>query len=72
MVKFIDKIICCSILEEGSNVIGDEAPSTLGSETDQGFLLILEQNDNAITAKTQLHFSSHNATCFKYGVADSK
>ena len=72
MVKFIDKIICCSISDEGSDVVGDEAPSALGSETDQEFMLKLERDSNAIATKTQLHSSNHNATCFKYGATDSK
>lgn len=72
IVKFIDRIICFSISEEGSNIIGDEIPSVLSNEIDQESIFKLEWNGNAITAKTQLHFSSDNATCFKYGVVNLK
>lgn len=42
MVKFIDKIIYCSILKEGSDVVGDEDLSALGNRIDQDFMLKLE------------------------------
>ena len=72
MVKFLDRIICYSILEEGSNDISDETLSTLSSKTDQEFILKLEWDINVIDVKTQLYSYFHNAPCFKYGVADLK
>ena len=72
MVIFIDRIICYSILEEVSIVVGDEALSALGGEINKELMLKVKRDGNAIADKTQLHFSSHNVTCFKYGVADSK
>lgn len=72
MVKFIDRIICYSILEKWSNVIDDKALSVLNSKINQEFILKLEQNCTTIVAKTQLYFSSHHSTCFKYKVADLK
>ncbi len=31
----------------------------------------MEQDSNAVAAKSQLHSSTHNATCFKYGAAET-
>lgn len=72
MVKFIDKIIFYSILEEGFDIIGNEALAVLNNKTNQELILKLEQNNNAITAKTQLHLSFYNRPCFQYGTPDLK
>lgn len=72
MVEFIDKIIFYSIVEWGFDVVDDEALAVLNNKTNQELMLKLEQNNNAITAKTQLYLSFYNRPCFQYGTADSK
>lgn len=69
MVKSIDKIIQYSILESRLIFSVDKASSTLYNETDNKFLLKLEEDSNSIAAKTQSYFSSYNTTCFKYRTA---
>lgn len=72
MVQFVDRIIWCSISEGNPDDINNEPPSALLPETDREFMAKLEQDSNNIAAKTQLHSSFHNATCYKYGAAASK
>lgn len=42
------------------------------NKTDEDFALKLYKDSNAFISKTQIHFSSHNAICFKYGAAVTK
>lgn len=56
-------------MDKISDLIIDEALSTLSNKTDNEFLLKLEKDSNAIAAKTQLHPSFYKATCFKYKAA---
>lgn len=69
IVKFINGIIRYSILKQKLTIIINEASSTFFNETDNEFLLKLDKDSNVIAAKTQLHFFSYNATCFKYEIA---
>lgn len=69
MVKFIDRIIWCSILTKISDLVINEAPSTLLKENDYEFILKSEKDSNVIAAKTQLYFSFHKAACIKYEAA---
>lgn len=64
MVKFIYKIIWYSILEQRLTIIIDKALSALSNETNNEFLQKFEEDSNTIAAKTQLYFTSHNATSF--------
>lgn len=52
--------------------IKQEALSVSLNETDKDFALKLYKDSNAIIFKTQIHFSLHNITCFKYGATVTK
>lgn len=70
MVRFIDKIIRCSIdSEQNSEAPKNEGPSASSKETDREFDIKLHNDSNVVAAKIQMHLSSHNTTCFKYGAA---
>ncbi len=85
MLQFINIIISCFLADKSlsENIeqevlavdvlspIGHEAPSASLDETDAEFALALYRDSNAVASKTQVHSSSHNATCFKYGAAVS-
>ena len=72
MVEFVDNIIKCSIISTiQPETLLQEAPRASLDETDEEFSQKLEQDSNAIAAKSHLHSSTHNATCFKYGAAAS-
>lgn len=68
IVEFIDYIIRCSIIPE------DEAdapqPNALLASLDDSnssFILKLDVNSNVVAKKCQMHLSTHNAICYKYG-----
>lgn len=70
MIKFIDNIICCLIL----NILmaektSQKAPSASLNKTDEEFALKFYKDSNAVSSRTQVHFFLHNVTCFKYGIA---
>lgn len=73
-----DKLLSENIKQEAptTNVlslkyISYETPSVSLNKTDTEFALALYKDSNIITFKTQVYFSSYNATCFKYGVTVS-
>lgn len=70
MMKFIDNIVCYLITDISlTKEIKQEVLSASLNKTDADFALKLYKDSNAIASKTQIHSSSHNTTCFKYGVA---
>ena len=70
MANFTDNIIRCSLDSAVQpETLSREAPSASLDETNNDFGQKLDQDSNAIAAKFQLHSSTHNAKCFKYGAA---
>ena len=70
MIKFIDNIIYYSIADISDfSETSQEASSANLDKADEEFALKLYKNSNTITSKTQIHFSAHNATYFKYKAA---
>ncbi len=43
--------------------------STSLDDSDSSFVLKLDVNSNEVAMKCQIHLSTHNATCYKYGAA---
>ena len=73
MVKYLDHIVNCSIQPDGLMLdISSEAPPANLAETNQQFNDKLAADSNAVAAKCQMHSTTHNATCFKYGAAATK
>lgn len=52
--------------------IDHKALSTNIEKIDLEFALTLYKDNNTITFKTQVHFSLHNLTCFKYKTTVNK
>ena len=73
MVEYLDHIVNCSIQSDGLMLdISSEAPPADLAETNQQFNNKLAADSNAVAAKCQMHSTTHNATCFKYGAATTK
>lgn len=51
MIKFINRIIHYFFSKKQSNIVNDKALLVLGNQTDQKFILKLEQDNNAIAIK---------------------
>ncbi len=85
ILQFIDTIISYSLADKSlsENIeqevpaadvlspkyINHKAPLASLDKTDTEFALGLYRDSNAIPSKTQVYFSLHNATCFKYRAA---
>ena len=70
VVVFINRIIRCSIKpEDEAKAPQPNAPSASLDESDSSFALKLDADLNAVAKRFQMHSSTHNATCYKYGAA---
>ncbi len=68
VVEIIDCIIKCSIIpEDEAYAPQSDAPSTSLNDSNSSFVLKLDVNSNAVVRKCQMHLSTHNAICYKYG-----
>ena len=73
MAEYLDCIMkCCIVPNAGADKDNSEAPSASLDETDDIFAAKLAIDSNCIASKCQMHSTSHNATCFKYGSAAAK
>lgn len=65
---FINRILRCSIKpEDEAMTLQPDALSDFFDELDSSFALKLDLDSNAVTMRFQMHFSTHKATCYKYG-----
>lgn len=73
MVNFINIIIYYSMSDIlVPKDIYQKALSASLNKSNEEFTLKLYKDSNFVVFKTQIHFFSHNVTCFKYGVAISR
>ena len=70
IVESVDCIIRCFIIPKDKQYASQfNAPSAFFNNSDSSLVLKLDVNSNAIVKKCQMHLSTHNVTCYKYGAA---
>lgn len=70
MVKYINNIICCSMIDVPiAEIMSQKAPSVSLDKINKKYALKLYKDSNAIASRTQVHSFLYNITCFKYKIA---
>lgn len=70
IAQYLDHIIRCSIISDKTHTTCNlQAPSAFLDKLDTELAEKLAADSNAVASKCQMHSTSHNATCFKYGAA---
>lgn len=73
MMKLIDNIVYCLIVDIlFTKKIKQEVLSASLNNTDEDFALKFYKDSNIVVSKTEIHFSLHNLTCFKYRAVGTK
>ncbi len=68
LLSFLDQVIRYKLIPIDTNQISPEVgPSVLAIPDASVFASQLKDDANLVTSQVQMHFRTHNATCFKYG-----
>lgn len=70
IVEFIDCIIRYSIIpKDEAHASQSDVLLAFFDNSDSSFVLKLDINLNVVVRKCQIHLSTYNTTCYKYGIA---